>query len=397
MTAERCETVAEAFAHSPVERVTCGVSFAEIAPQWLSLQANGIATPYQTFDWARSWAETAGAADGVEPMLVMGTDRHGRPLVILPLGIRRRRGLAIASFLGDKHSNINLGLYDRHAMPRLARADIETMLRQAAMSRGVDLYVLRSQPLSFWGSDNPVAQMPRIACTCNCWGTPLEGDGEAMIRSLRSSESLKKLRAKARKLGEIGPLAFIEANDIASIKDILAAFFVQKADQFRRMGIADPYADPAIREFLLQAMQPSEGRVAPVSLWALKAGDRVAAVFAAATHGGRRTGMFISYDADPAVARCSPGELLLQHVIRISCDGGLMSFDLGTGDGPYKKDYCPVPKPLFDSVLPMSAKGRLAGLAISTALAVKCAARKNALAVRTFERFRKATAALRRG
>ncbi len=396
MTAETCGTVARTAVRSSIERVVCADSFAQVAPQWLELETRGVATPYQTFDWSRAWGETAGAASGMEPMLVTVADGDGRIVAILPLGIRRKAGLSIASFLGDKHSNINLGLFDRHVMPRLQRVDIESILRQAAAARGVDLYLLRRQPLSFAGCVNPLVHLPRIACPISSWSTELERDGEALIRRLRSAESLKKLRAKARKLGEIGPLAFVRAQDPDTIQEVLAAFLAQKADQFQRMGVADPYIGKAIRAFLSQAMLPGEGRVAPVSLWALKAGDRIVAVFAAATHAGRRTGMFMSYDADPAVARCSPGELLLQHVIRVSCDCGLDQFDLGTGDGPYKKDYCPQQEPLFDSVLPMTAMGRVAGLALSSALPMRSALRRNPVAVRCIESVRRVMAQVRR-
>ena len=329
-------------------------------------------------------------------MLVVASDGAGNPLVILPLGIRHRAGLTIASFLGDRHANLNLGVFDRTAMERLGRSEMESVLRQAATMRGVDLYMLRSQPLQYQGIDNPMMHMPRVGCASSCWGTPLEGDGETMIRQLRSSESLKKLRAKARKLGEIGPIAYVEAHDPATIETILNAFYAQKSGQFDKLGIADPYACPAVRQFLLDGLKETGGRSAPIGLWALRVGDAVAAVFAAATHAGRRSGMFISYDADPAIAKNSPGELLLQHVIKASCDSDLKSFDLGTGDGPYKKDYCPVQKPLFDSILPMTIKGCAPALVVSSALVAKSAAKKSALAVWSVDRIRKARAALRR-
>ncbi len=169
MTVESCGTVARTVAHAPVERVSCADSFAALGPQWRELEANGVATPYQTFDWSRAFAETAGAASGVEPLLISGADGSGRIIAILPLGIRRKAGLSVASFLGDKHSNINLGLFDRHAMPRLTRADLSFMLRQAAQSRGVDFYRLRNQPFSYDGFDNPLALLPSLSCPISCW------------------------------------------------------------------------------------------------------------------------------------------------------------------------------------------------------------------------------------
>ncbi len=394
MAAENCENLAREATKPVFARVTCSSDFSEVQHDWLALEADGVATPYQTFDWSRAWAETAGASSGVEPMLVTGHDHGGRVVAILPLGIRRNRGIAVASFLGDKHSNINLGLFDRHAMARLTRGDLEAMLRQAAGARGVDLYMLLSQPKAFAETANPMAMLPNNPCPSSSWSTPLQPDGEAMIRSLRSSESLRKLRAKARKLGEAGPLRFVQPDETGGIAATLEAFLAQKRGQFQKMGVSDPYRDCAVQQFLIKALQPRDGRKPPVSLWALMVGDKVAAVFGAATHAGRRTGMFMSYDLDPALARSSPGELLLQHVIRASCHEGLSVFDLGTGDGPYKKDYCPVQEALVDSVLPMTIRGRAAGLALHATLAAKSAAKRSALAQWSITRLRKAKAQL---
>lgn len=374
---------------SPIARVECSSDFATLAPHWLTLQAQGVATPYQTFDWARCWAETAGASLGVEPMLVAGSDQRGRVVAILPFGVHRRAGLTIASFLGGKHANLNLGLFDRTVMGRMRRVDVELLLRQAAGLRGVDVFKLEQQPLTFAGVANPMALLPRQPSSSSCWRTTLGGDAEALIRRLRSGESLKKLRSKARKLGEFGPVSHFEAQGEAEIDALLAAFLSQKAVQFAKLGVADPFADPAIQAFLRAASRPSSGRRAPVTLVALKAGERITAVFGSVTHRGRRSGMFISYDADPDLARHSPGDLLLLEVLRSSCAAGLSIFDLGAGDGAYKKECCPEEEPLFDTLVPMTTRGSVAVLALYSALAAKRAAKASPLASRAVERLRK--------
>ena len=53
----------------------------------------------------------------------------------------------------------------------------------------------------------------------------------------------------------------------------------------------------------------------------------------------------------------SPGEQLLLHMIRDCCERGLHTFDLGIGEASYKDRFCPEPIPLFDTRLPLSARG----------------------------------------
>ena len=372
----------------PAAEVDCASDFAAIEPHWLRLQQEGLCTPYQTCAWSRAWCEAMARPQGLEPMLVSCRDRSGRVVAILPLGLARRGGLRIASFLGGKHSNLNMAVFDRDAMARLDAPSLAAILREAARRRGVDLYRFEDQPFAFAGRPNPMALLPRQSSPSSAWRTALLADADATVRALISYEHGKKLRRKERKLGETGSVAYREARDAGEAAAILGAFFAQKAAKLGQLGIADPFAGPDIRAFLRAAANPSAGCQA-VSLFALTVGDRVASVFGGAAHGGRFSGMFTSYDPDPALSRNSPGDLLLLHVVRTLCGRGFAVFDLGVGDADYKKDWCPDEEPLFDSLLAMTAKGRAGALAFSTALALKGAAKRSPLATSVFQRLRR--------
>jgi CelD/BcsL family acetyltransferase involved in cellulose biosynthesis len=69
--------------------------------------------------------------------------------------------------------------------------------------------------------------------------------------------------------------------------------------------------------------------------------------------------MMIAFDPEPAVARTSPGDLLLTHVVRAQCLAGRETFDLGVGEARYKNSLCDETEELVDVALPVTWRGRL--------------------------------------
>ncbi len=364
-------------------------SFAPVAPHWLRLQAAGLATPYQTFDWSRIWCESMAATEGFTPMLVSCRNARGLTVGLLPLGATRWAGLRVASFLGGKHSNFNMGVFDHESLAALTAPALLTLLRAAALEHRIDLYRFENQPFAWAGQPNPMALLPHRPSASSAWKLTLGPDGDATLRGLMSYERGKKLRRKERKLAELGAVRYLEAGSRAEAAQILEAFLAQKGAWFRQQGIADPFLDPSVRAFLRAGADPTGERPAPLSLFALMVGGRVASVLGGAVHAGRFAGMFSSYDSDPEIARSSPGDLLATHVIRTLCGRGFATFDLGVGDADYKKDYCPEEVKLFDSLVPMTAKGRAAAMGLSTALSMKAAAKRSPLASRAIGELRR--------
>jgi CelD/BcsL family acetyltransferase involved in cellulose biosynthesis len=69
--------------------------------------------------------------------------------------------------------------------------------------------------------------------------------------------------------------------------------------------------------------------------------------------------MFTAFEADPDVARFSPGELLMLEVIRWQCLSGRRVFDLGVGEARYKSSLCDEVEELVDLTLAISVRGHL--------------------------------------
>jgi CelD/BcsL family acetyltransferase involved in cellulose biosynthesis len=390
-TAMGLSTTRQAARQALVQRVETHRELTAIATQWKVLQNNGLTTPYQTYDWVRAWSDTHGQPAGSEIAAVTCHDARGRVIALLPLALGDWHGLRVGRFIGGKHSNLNMGLFEPAAMHGLSDSDVRFVLRSVADRHGLDFFHFENQPLQWQGLPNPMTLLPHQPSASSAWKTALELDGEAKVRSLMSSESRKKLRHKEKKLSAFGPVTYAEALNPGEVDEILQAFYQQKSERFKALGITDPFSGSDVRAFLQAAATSGIGEKTPaVSLFAMRVGDRIVSVFGGSVHQGRFSGMFTSFDGDPAVARYSPGDLLLLHLIKTMCGRGLSAFDLGTGDAGYKTDYCNVEEPLFDSFLPFSFKGQMAAATLRTMQKLKRATKKSGMASAIISRLRQA-------
>jgi CelD/BcsL family acetyltransferase involved in cellulose biosynthesis len=331
---------------------------------WAEIAKNAAASPYQDFDFARLWLETIGSARRVEPMIVVARDRAGEVAALLPLGASSHGPLRLAAFLGGKDANFNLGLFRPGAAWR--SEDVAALLAAAArLARPrVDAFLFVNQPREWQGAANPIAGAPRQPSPSFAYKSALPRDFDLWRDAHASREAQKKLRKKAKRLEALGPLAHRRAADPDEVERFLAAFAAQRRARMRALGIADPYDSAEAQAFLERLALCGLAEGAPrLELHALLVGDRIVATFGALNAGDRLSGLFISYDSDPEIARSSPGELMVQAVVREAIARDFATFDLGVGEARYKDDACEAEEALFDSAFAFTALGRLAALA----------------------------------
>lgn len=337
--------------------VEIAANFASAEAPWRELEASGVLTPYQRFDWMKAYADAMASADAFSPRVLILRNAGHRPCLILPLGVERRRGLVVAAPIGGKHANYHMPVLASAGAP--SPAALKRLLREAGRALGVDAYVFSNCPLSWNGVPNPLAEDGRPSPS-NGYRLALDPDCEATLKRAFSSETRKKLRKKEKKLAELGPVNHLMARSEAEVDLILEAFFRQKAERFRELGIANPFADGPTRAFVRAAALAGLGEGKPaIEFHAIRAGERIVATFGAAVDAMRCCGMVNSFDTDPNVARSSPGELLTIQVIRWSCESGRKVFDLGVGEAHYKSSICDEPEPLVDTMLPVTVRGAI--------------------------------------
>lgn len=333
------------------------------APVWLELERSAaLASPYQRYAWASSWQETVGRAEGATPFIIVGRDHEGSAAFLWPLCRTRLGPLSIARFFGGKHSNANFPLWRAEVASSVTAADVRAVIEDVARSeRSVDMLVLLNQPKSWSFVANPLALLPHDESPSKICHTALPSDFEAFYRDRVGASTRRKMRQKERALARHGAIRYWRARSKEEAHRVLDAFFAQKAERMRQLGLTNVFAEPGVREFIETAatrQDPNTGE-APIELYAASVGDCIVATFAGVVSDRRFCGMFNSMIMNE-LSNESPGELLLGNVVRMACERGLAAFDLGIGEAGYKRAFCNETDTLFDTVVPLTVRGKLA-------------------------------------
>ncbi len=332
---------------------------AALADEWRALEDRALVTPYQAYGWVRPFTDTVGAAERMAFRHAVLRDAGGAALAILPLVITRRSGIRFAEFIGGKHANYHMGIYDPAFAAGLDAAGARLMLAEiGAAIGGLDAFIFVNQPTQWQGVPNPLAQLAGGPSPSGAYKLALvPGDGEGSLRRSMSSHAHKKLKNKRNRFVTYGPSEMVRARTPAEIARVIDAFLRQKAARFAMMGIADPFAPPAVRRFLERGAQADGDRPPVLELYSLDVAGQSVATYVGAVQAGRFSGMATSFAMDSEVAKTSPGEILLVDLIRLKSREGITVFDLGVGEARYKTTICDERDDLVDSFLPLTARG----------------------------------------
>lgn len=337
---------------------------------WRDLEPQAAATFYQTRGFVLPWYETLGRDLGYAPLIVTARDAAGEPAALLALAEKRVGPFRAAFFAGGKDSNANLPLVRKGLTPDAA--DFEHLLRVAGRRAGVDLFVFLNQPRTFDGRDNPLTLLPSQDSPSRGHLASLAPDGEALLTQRLSKDSRKKYRKKEARLTETAPLAVVSSEDATTIPRLLDAFFEQKLARFEDRNIVSTFERPSARAFIEAAVAAGAAK-----LYGLEWRDRIIAVYGGGGYGSRFSAMFNSFAADEAIAKSSPGDLLLFALMKRLGAEGYRQFDLGVGEARYKNAVCDSNETLADTFLAVSTKGRLARAAFVAALKTKATIKRN--------------------
>jgi CelD/BcsL family acetyltransferase involved in cellulose biosynthesis len=343
--------------------------FDKVAQIWSDLLPQALATPYQSPAILRAWAEHVGPHEGVRPLIVVARDGEGRPVALLPLGVRRRMGIATARFLGGTHANYNMPVLRRDRLALFTPSETRRLLAQSAAVGRVDAFVLTNQPHEWDGVANPLAALPRQPSPDCGYRGPLAPTLEEHLKTFVSAKTRSAQRRKMRRFEERGAPRLYRAATTAERARILDVYFAQKAERLASRGIDNVFERPGVRDFIAAAAGLDGGPQA-IDLYGFDLDGDTLATFGTISDGVRLCGMFNSI-ASGELSRYSPGELLLNFMVEDAIGRGLKTFDLGVGTAAYKAMYCPEQEPLFDSIFGVTAIGR----AVATAFAAKNAAK----------------------
>ncbi|MEM8542146.1 MAG: GNAT family N-acetyltransferase, partial [Pseudomonadota bacterium] len=343
-------------------------SFPDAKVLWKSLQMHGLLSPFQDYEWVKSWLDSFSGANRPEPILV-----HlykGKRLVgLLPLCKTRSFGSTIISWMADSVSDTCVPLLLHNELEKLSQEAIQTILDRVAMElSNVDLYLLRYQPISFDGIENPFAKVNQQIVSGESHQVGIEQPWLPFYQTLRSSKTRSRLRQKWRKLSKRGHLSFRSVRDPADQKDALDQILSWKSDQLNQRGSRNPFftggghpsrLTQTLQSYLNHDAQTDSGSL---RIFGLFLNGELIAGYATFVE-PKRFSVFVNAYAPDSHSDCSPGLLLLVRLLELSSRSGRDVLDLMRGAEDYKKDWCSDCTLLVNNLYPITWRGRLYGKA----------------------------------
>jgi CelD/BcsL family acetyltransferase involved in cellulose biosynthesis len=355
---------------SRIATVEILADIAAAEPAWRGLeQSNGLYTPYQRFDFLKAWQQRVGECNRIRPFIVIAYDRERRPLLLLPLRVKSEGGAGVARFLGGKHATFNMALWRGDFAAAATSADLNALLAMIRVHGGADVLALTQQPRRWLDVANPFALLPHQLSANDC---PLLKMAPQQLPAARISNSFRRrLKGKERKLQALPGYRTLLAASDADITRLLDWFFTVKPQRMAAQQLPNVFADPGIEAFIRDAcITKLAGGGHAIDIHALECGDEVIAIFAGVADAHRFSMMFNTYTLS-GNAKYSPGLILMRDIIDYYAQRGVTSLDLGIGSDDYKRLFCKDDEPIFDSFLPLSVRGQVAAVTLSSLMRAK--------------------------
>ncbi len=356
---------------------------------WRDLESQQYgSTPFQHFEFLSRWQREVGAREGLTAFIVTGYDAERRPLLLLPLALGRNHGVRVASFMGGRHTTFNMALWDRDFAATAAADDVAVLLAAIRDRAAVDVLAMTRQPRCWRDLPNPMAMLPNQPSINDC-PVLIMMPGEPATARI-SHAFRRRLRAKERKLQALAGYRYHVATTDADIDRLLDWFFSVKPLRMASQKLPDVFSEPGVVPFIRSTcLAPGVAGSRAIDVHALECDDEVIAVYAGVADGQRFSMMFNTYTMSEN-ARFSPGLILMQHIVDHYAERGFGVLDLGIGSDDYKLQFCKNDEPIFDCFIPLSARGRLAALAMSRFNRTKHAVKHNPALLQMAQRLRSA-------
>ncbi|MDM9629300.1 GNAT family N-acetyltransferase [Rhizobium sp. S152] len=332
---------------------------------WRHLEGDDLNSLHQGYDWCRSWVNAYH-----NPLAIVHGMIGAETAFILPIEIVRQRGVRVAKFIGADHSNINTGLFSGQfsdALRSLGGKYLTHRLRTALRGK-TDLILLQNIPLEWRGRVSPLAALPMVQNQNHAYQLPLLDNMEMTLKQVNAKSRRKKFRVQSKRLEALGGFDYVTGGTSDEQHNLLDRFFRQKGERFKAMGLPDVFADPETKAFLHGAIdiRSGDGKTFGLQMHAIRLrGDHeghIAALSGISRKGDHVICQFSSIDESIA-ADASPGEFLFWQMIAGLHGKGIALFDFGLGDQGYKRSWAPEDTAHYDVVIPLSARGNIAGIA----------------------------------
>lgn len=329
-------------------------TFEAAEPVWLELEKNGTSRVFQRLDWCRHWFETIGAQAKNEVRIVAGF-KGSQAVFLFPLCLETRHYLKRLVWIASDRNDYNAPLSATDF--RMSSSDVKEVWNLVGKIAGPCdvLEICKQSPVA----GHPIPNAGYLASTLleenNAYLIDLSADRDFLKNTIHSPETWKKFGKKTRKLQKIcNGIEFVEETDSATRADLTCAMLKQKAAELENQGKGNPYSDPRSIDFLVRIAKhcPELMRV-----FTLRGGG----VPIVTTICLQEAQSLLVYQTafDRRYHACSPGALMLHHLIFKAAEEGNVTLDLSIGDDGYKRSICNRRVSLHRAIQPQTPKGHL--------------------------------------
>lgn len=347
---------------SRIAHVDILTDLGQAEPVWRAFEEPGhLFTPYQRFDLLGSWQRAVGERESARPFVVIARDAEQRLLALLPLALRQGHGVRTGCFMGGKHTTFNMGLWNAEFAAEAVAADLDMLF--ASLRDQVDVLALTQQPKRWHDQLNPFALLPQQSTINGCPLLVMEPGGPPASRI--SNSFRRRLKSKEKKLQALAGYRYHRATTDGDVTRLLDWFFRVKPARMAEQKLPNVFAEPGVEQFIRSACLAPRGEGRVIDIHALECDDEVIAIFAGVADGERFSMMFNTYTMSEH-ARYSPGLILMRYIIDRYGERGYRSLDLGIGSDDYKRMFCKDDEDIFDSFVPLTSRGKLAAMAMSS-------------------------------
>jgi CelD/BcsL family acetyltransferase involved in cellulose biosynthesis len=326
-------------AETASRRYTVSVDFdlTAISPQWRELESNGGLTPFQTQAWLLPWYQIVAPAHGILPIFVTVRDViSGRPMMLLPLCLRRERGIVTIKFPDCGVSDYNSPLLSPNFQPSANEFEALWNDISRALPRA-DLISFEKMPEFIGNRLNPMVRLTGSrSMRVRAWGFDLPKSRAEYDKSLKYTVR-KRLRRNCRKFELEGPVRFVRAISEVQAREIFKVLRQQRWERCVELGRHDILSEPAFFRFYESVIFDNWTKRFGV-LSALIVGEEIAATLFALNHRGRYLILIHCFETgrwDPN----SPGIAAINRAITDQIEAGATYFDLTVGNEIYKLQF----------------------------------------------------------
>jgi CelD/BcsL family acetyltransferase involved in cellulose biosynthesis len=334
-----------------VEIIRDAAKFEMLRDAWQALAGRAALSPFQNFDWLRSWMNTVGSDGRSICVVVM---REGETLLAtMPLTIRKYNGIRLLEWMGAKATDYNDILMD----PQLDVSETCARLWEC-LEKDAGFDVAR------FGQVRTDAKIYAFLEAKKPWIETREGSVVISLTQKSSTEWLAGRSPKAREQINYGlrrmkrtGFEYHVCEPSENLTVVMDALIEQKRAWLKARNIEGLVSDEKGERFVRDAVKEM-AMSGSLHLSVIRSEQHIAACH----FGFMNAGVLYYYmpTYDPEFSKYSFGNLLRESLIMWACDHQLNTFDMLLGEHEYKSQYETQYKPVRTLLVSRTLVGRLA-------------------------------------